>query len=72
MPLTKRGQKRGVVTIGVLLEKLDDLVQLWKEQGYVIDKINTMHRKICSCILYVNSSLLFTTRIQMGMGRVEN
>ncbi|CAL5093857.1 unnamed protein product [Urochloa decumbens] len=42
MPLAGGGES------GVLLKKLNDLDQLWKEQGVVTTKINDMHREICS------------------------
>lgn len=45
------GGGRGQGYMGGLLEKLNDLDQLWKEQDCVINKINKIHRQILSCKL---------------------
>jgi len=43
--------------LGVLLNELNDLDQLRKEQEVVITKINNMHRAICSCKRDLNPTL---------------
>ncbi|CAN6355807.1 unnamed protein product [Urochloa humidicola] len=50
MPLAGGGES------SVLLKKLNDLDQLWKEQGVVITKINDMHREICSSPEFVDKT----------------